>query len=145
MPLAFFSRNSSVIPGPIAILCLRRYGNQRFFHPFINRQLLMPVLALQTYHTYSTCTVNSSYQNVQTSISQPVIYSLLINHCSYSRLVQSAMKKNKKMKNKNILLIDNNGTNLGVMSFDIALQMAEAQGMTLVQVSHTLLLYLMNA
>lgn len=40
------------------------------------------------------------------------------------------------MKNKNILLIDNNGTNLGVTSMDIALQMAEAQGMTLVQVSY---------
>ena len=134
MPLVFFSRNSSVIPGPIiAILCLRWHGNQRCFHAFNNRQLLMP---LRMYHTYRTCTVNSPYESVQTSISHPIIYPLLINHCSYSRLVQSAMKRNKKMKNKNILLIDNNGTNLGVTSMDIALQMAEAQGMTLVQVSY---------
>lgn len=136
MPLAFFSRNSSVIPGPIiAILCLRWHGNQRCFHSFNNRQLFVPLPALQMYRIYSTCTMNSSYQSVRTSsISHPIIFPLLINRCSYSRLVQSAMKRNKKMKNKNILLIDNNGTNLGVMSMDIALQMGEAQGMTLVQV-----------
>lgn len=55
----------------------------------------------------------------------------------YSRLLQSADKRVKRHKSalkKQVILIDHNGTSLGSMTRQVAMELAEAQGMELVDV-----------
>ena len=57
---------------------------------------------------------------------------------TYSRLIQSSMlKKRNKIRSNQVLLIDENNTNLGTMATKLALEMAQAKGLELIQVSNS--------
>lgn len=51
-----------------------------------------------------------------------------------SRIQSSDVRKGKRIKAKSVLLIDDNGTNLGKMDTPVAVKMAVAKGLELIQV-----------
>lgn len=59
--------------------------------------------------------------------------------CHYSRLVQARLKNEKRKKdlNKSVMVIDNDGNNKGIMSMNLAIQLAESEGMELIEVCNS--------
>ena len=54
-----------------------------------------------------------------------------------SNLQSSDVKRGRRIKSKSVLLIDESGTNLGIMDTKVAIQMAQAKGLELIQVCYT--------
>jgi hypothetical protein len=75
---------------------------------------------------------------INTSINHRIGLLLSCSHYSTSRRVQKAIKKNelkdRRMASKQIMVIDSDGNNKGTMSMHLASQIAESEGMELIQV-----------
>ena len=69
-------------------------------------------------------------------VTHPFISTLLLPSRLYSRLLQNAANKKpgRRIRVDSLLLIDENGSNLGVMDRETALQLADSKGVQIVQV-----------
>ena len=69
-------------------------------------------------------------------VTHPFISTLLLPTRLYSRLLQNAANKNpgRRIRVDSLLLIDENGSNLGVMDRETALQLADSKGVQIIQV-----------
>ena len=66
----------------------------------------------------------------------PLISTLLLPTRLYSRLLQNVAKRKpgRRIRVNSLLLIDENGSNLGVMDRETALQLADSKGLQIIQV-----------
>ena len=74
--------------------------------------------------------------NTSLCVLHPFISTLLLPTRLYSRLLQNVAKRKpgRRIRVNSLLLIDENGSNLGVMDRETALQLADSKGLQIIQV-----------
>ena len=82
------------------------------------------------------CSWNLAPSNKSLHVTHPFISTLVLPSRLYSRLLQNAAnrKPGRRIRVDSLLLIDENGSNLGVMDRETALQLADSKGVQIIQV-----------
>ena len=95
----------------------------------------VPGLPKLTFHK-QFCSWNLVPNNKSLCVTHPFISTLVLPTRLYSRLLQNAAnrKPGRRIRVDSLLLIDENGSNLGVMDRETALQLADSKGVQIIQV-----------
>ena len=95
----------------------------------------VPGLPKLTFHK-QFCSWNLVPNNKSLRVTHPFISTLVLSTRLYSRLLQNAANKKpgRRIRVDSLLLIDENGLNLGVMDRETALQLADSKEVQIIQV-----------